>query len=764
MKAEVKMHNGVNTIFIDGVPHTSPAVYIRTRTRDENGNVTIDFDSNYFKKLSESGFKLFFLECNTQWLQPEGIKVFDREARLLLEAIPDAYIIARFGMHPTNEWIEANPDECVMYSDGESPSVHLFTESYETDMPRMYSLCSQKWREDAGKALVATWKEVMKLPYFDRIVCCFPTGGSTSEWGYLTPLVQWSKKRCLGYSKAFRREFSDYLRRKYKTDEALKKAWKDPDATIDNPKIPTYEEHYFAGKVDMDAAVPPHKMLANAPVPPTYNNGTHYGSFIDFENHMHVFDFYRCWHEGTARSQVYFAKLIKEISPDRLVGTCYGAQGCTDIVQNGRSAGTRLIMESGVIDLIENPSVYENRIPGGSVGQRVAEDSFSLNGMVYMCQDDSRTLAENEFFRPKYQVFDMVDSINVLKREYGRCICNDMKQWWFDQLVGGKRYKYAEMYDLFKKQTEITSDFYAHDRRKKNEIAYIFSEESLHSVSHHSGRDLFELLRNYDMSYVGASGDQYYHNDMANPNMPSYKMYVFLNCFVLTDHEREVIKAKLKKDNAVAVWMYASGLINPEKDVRMSVDNIRELTGMDMAEENNAHDALFRWDGVEHKISDRFDRRELFGTFGRLRKVCNGNGTATAAHYYETYLYPLFYVTDEKAEHLAYFATSKYPAVSVKECDGYTSVFYGSKNINRRVLRSIAEFAGVHIYCDSEDVIYVGSRYITFHAASGGKKTIRFPKKCDVYEVYEDKFYGQGVTEIEFNAYFGETKMFKITE
>jgi hypothetical protein len=38
MKAEVKTHNGVNTIFIDGVPHTSPAVYIRTRTRDENGN------------------------------------------------------------------------------------------------------------------------------------------------------------------------------------------------------------------------------------------------------------------------------------------------------------------------------------------------------------------------------------------------------------------------------------------------------------------------------------------------------------------------------------------------------------------------------------------------------------------------------------------------------------------------------------------------------------------------------------------------------
>ena len=79
-------------------------------------------------------------------------------------------------------------------------------------------------------------------------------------------------------------------------------------------------------------------------------------------------------------------------------------------------------------------------------------------------------------------------------------------------------------------------------------------------------------------------------------------------------------------------------------------------------------------------------------------------------------------------------------------------------------MRGIAKFAGVHVYCDSEDVLYVGRRYITFHAASSGKKTLRFPKKCDVYEVYEDKYYGQGVTEIEFDAYFGETKMFKITE
>ena len=101
-----------------------------------------------------------------------------------------------------------------------------------------------------------------------------------------------------------------------------------------------------------------------------------------------------------------------------------------------------------------------------------------------------------------------------------------------------------------------------------------------------------------------------------------------------------------------------------------------------------------------------------------------------------------------------------YTAVSVKECDGYTSVFYGSKTINAGVIREIARFVGVHVFCDSEDVTYVGANYITFHASSSGKKTLRFSEPVTVYEVYENKTYAENVTEMEFEAYFGETKMF----
>jgi hypothetical protein len=44
------------------------------------------------------------------------------------------------------------------------------------------------------------------------------------------------------------------------------------------------------------------------------------------------------------------------------------------------------------------------------------------------------------------------------------------------------------------------------------------------------------------------------------------------------------------------------------------------------------------------------------------------------------------------------------------------------------------------------------------------KDDLHMERHLAVFEVYEEKCYGEGVTEIEFEAYLGETKMFKITE
>lgn len=759
--AEIKNHNGRPAIFIDGVPYPPMMATVRT-LKDQN---EIIFDKEHFIQLGNAGIKIFFLICDTVWLKPNAIELFDKEARALLDAIPDAYIIPRIGLHPNNEWIQNNPDECIRYSDGSSPSVYLFTESYENQLPAHYSLCSQKWREDAGQALKETWEILMKLPYAERIVGCFLAGGGTSEWYYLLSTLNDIDQTVLDYSPAFQREFSKYLTEQYGTDENLQKEWKNENVTLSKPSIPEYEKHFYLHEVDRACAMPTWKprLHTNSPLPTPAKNGTNFGAFVDLDKNPDVYDFYRAWNIGTANSILHFAKIIKSLTPDKLVGAFYGSQGCTQFARAGSAGGTMNILDSDCVDFLAAPGVYENMLAGGCVGQREVQDSFALRNKIYIVEEDRRTHKENRFWKARAQIYDTTDSINVLKRDFGRTLCEDVQAWWFDQLIGGERYKFPEAYDLFAKQQKIAKDAYTLNRKKNSEIALIFDEESMQAVSFQTIRDGVELFRNYEMARIGAPVDQYYHNDLSHPDMPDYKLYVFINVFLLTKQEREEIQTKLAKNHAVAVWLYAPGLIDPSAEKKISAEHIQALTGFETQIINDKFDAVFRWNGENHAISQRLDKRALYGNFDRKRRMMLLSSN-DPIQYWDVYLYPLIYSIDKDASNLGYFLTSGYPAVSVKETNGFTSIFYGSKFINSDIVREIARFAGCHIYNDEDEVLYANQNYVTFHASSTGKKTLRFPKPVSPYEVYEEKFYAHGVTELTFDTYLGETKMFRLIE
>lgn len=756
--AEIRKHNGRSCIFIDGKPY--PPMMATIRTIDGN---EAKVDREYYRQLGAAGIKIYFLICDTIWLKKNALELFREEAEILLEVVPDAYIIPRIGLHPTNEWIEAHPEEVLTYDDGSRPGVHLFSESYETDIPAHYSLCSQKWREAAGKVLEETWLQLMALPYADHIAGCFFAAGGTSEWYYMLPMVTGTAAdgRYGDFSEAFRRNFSEYLREVYETDEKLQRFWNCPEATIERPILPDRAAHYFAGEVDYDAAQPG-RMYTNAPVPLPPGNGTNRGSFPDMDTNRSVYDFYRALHIGTAKSVVYFAELIKRLTPDKLVGAFYGSHGCTNFIRSGTNGGVSVILKSGKVDFLAAPGVYENRAPGGFVGQREFSDSLDLHNMVYIVEEDARTHFENRFFGDRYFMYDMTDSVNVMKRDFGRSLCEGVQAWWFDQLIGGRRYKNETLYRLIAKQQEIAQQAYRLDRRKCSEIAFIYDEESTQAVSNQTTTELVELPRNYEKDRIGAPVDLYYHNDLENPDMPSYKLYVFWNTLVLTAAERRAIRERLAKEHAVALFVYASGVVDPEQENSFSEDYITDLTGIRMKRLDERYDSKFRINGEKHEATKGLDPRVLYGWFDRRRTQSLHAQMLNPESHYDSYLYPLFYSDDPEATVLASFLTSGVPALTLKETDGFTSIFCGAKYLKADLLRRIAAFAGCHIYCDSEDVVYADRNYVVFHSSETGRKTLRFPKKVSPYEVYEEKYYGHDTNEITFETYLGETKMFRL--
>ena len=579
--AEVKKVNGSPALVIDGRAY--PPIAMTTRFHKPE----------YIKRLGESGLKVFFLMTNTDWLrpgrdytdeqgiqrhEPGGMEAFVRNAETLLAEVPDAYIIVRIGLHPPVDWMEANRDELITYQDGSHEPAILSSEVHKDEIPGMYSFASGKWQEAAGKALKEFCDKVDSLSFADRVIGYFLAAGGTSEWYPVNVLCDRGKNKYGDFSPSFVKFYGEFLKKRYGTEEKLKKAWKKEDASFEKPIIPNVQEQYFIfmeeGIMDAMKYYESAERIIGKNIDMDAEKAANLGVFLNMKDYRYVADFYDAFHEATAEAIIYFAKLLKERYAGKIVGAFYGSYGCTDFFNSSTATSTLPILDSGYVDFLAAPGVYNNREPGGSVAQREMQDSFRLRGQMFVAEEDSRTHLEDSFYRDAMGLYDVRDSIVTLKRDFARVLCEDIYAWWFDQHAEGGRYQHEEIYKLFRRQEEIAQFAYGLDRNKENEIALIYDQESCHTVSMYTNTLMLDYYRTSDLPRIGAPVDYYFHNDCAREDMPDYKLYVMMNVFRLTDEEREVILQKARKNHAVVLWLYAPGFINPDADLVMDNENI----------------------------------------------------------------------------------------------------------------------------------------------------------------------------------------------
>jgi len=559
------------------------------------------------------------------------------------------------------------------------------------------------------------------------------------------------------------------LRRKYGTDEALRKAWNRNDVSFDNPPVPPLEErrHIDADKKILDALL--NHECASRMVGKTLDGNpvtdTNLGVFLNPDNAQDCADYFNAWHRGIADAIIRLAKAVrKHYGKTKLVGAFYGSYGCTAYYSLGTAGAVVPILECGAVDFLAAPGNYDNREPGGDVSQREMQDSFRLHNMMFIVEEDARTYLVEDFYRDSMEQYTVKDSLRTLKREFGRNICQDMQAWWFD-MAGGNGpgwYDDAEILSLFRRQQEIAKYAYSIPRNKKCEIACIFDQESLHYVSELTNTQMLDHYRTSDFNHIGAGMDYYFHNDLLHPDMPDYKMYLIVNAFALTKEERKAMKTKFAKNGAVAVFLYAPGFIMPDADgKRMSVENIEDLIGMRVNLFSETHSPRYELliDGHENILS-LADPDANYGVPDRMvhSNVWLGNsGTAP-------FMNPGFYIDDDSAEILGRYRIDGKPALAVKKQPaGWISVYSAPKYLRCDLIASFAKYAGCHIYSADDDCIYAGAGFVTLHAAYTGKHTLRFPTTCSPYEVYEKRFYGENITELEVFLHRGETRMFSLT-
>lgn len=755
MNAKIEYYNGEPAIIING--KAFPPMTVTTKSGDVE----------YLKKLGESGLRIFYIDSAMRWNRPgndvelDGVTYTLRQIEQLKKSVPDAYVFLRLNVNPSVEWINSHPEEQLLYSDGSHQRV-ICTTAGKQPVDGMVSFASELWREEGAKAVEEFLAEISQNPLFDSVIGFFLCAGGTSEWYYPGFNLD-SKGLYADFSKPFRKSYSNFLRKKYGTEQELRRVWNRQDATFEKPLIPDMEDRYFIYEADKQTVkgLKEWEVAARKIQDDSFYCATNVGCFLDVNNYMHTADFFEALHQATADTIIHFAATFKKINPNLLVGAFYGGFGCTNYCYSSNCTGVLSIMDCGYVDFLATPGVYNNREPGGVVAQREVQDSFRLRKQIFISEDDSRTHRSlPSVQKESMHLYTADDSINTLKRDFARDICEDIQGWWFD--MGGNTgkdwYNDDKILSLFKRQQEIASFAYELNRKKNNEIALIYDTESIHLVSQYTNQLVLDYFRTSDIHRIGAPVDYYFHNDMSNPNMPDYKLYVMLNVYTLTEEERESIFRKAARNHATVLWLYAPGFVDPNQKRIMDVANIEKTVGMRLKMNNNT---MFPWFNIDPKVHCIVKKAEANRRYGCIDRNVHNNIWISRTALLPDFANPAFVIEEEKDVNvLGRYCVDSKPALAMKEYKGFLSVYCCTQVLRSDVIASIAEHAGCHIYTDSEDVLYANDNFVAIHASFSGKRRIYFKKACSPYELYEKRYYGKDVKYIDVEMNLGETKMF----
>lgn len=673
--AELKMHNGTPTIFINGEPNaglTYMTYAPKSRHYEQFGNIGVDLAS--FQ--TSANYNLYWFDPPV-WISRDSFYYgrLDELMNMVVDANPNVYIFPRVYLFSPPWWDEENPDELMKYNDGsvEKPIGHIRPGTRKVTLP---SWSSQKWREDTGLCVRKFIEHVRSQPYGKRVIGYMMAGGGTEEWYY------WSRR--LDYSKPHLEGFKKWLKKKYGTVSELRRRWNKDNVSFDSVWIPTWEE-----RTTLDLF-----------------------KFRDPSKSMHVIDFYDYTADITAEAIMYFLRVVKETTNNQnLAGAFYG------YLTGSRSleyAAFHKFLSCPDLDFISAPTSYAWREVGtGFSGWRTVYESIRVHGKLWMDENDYRTHLLP--WTARYgRAANYQDSEAAQLRQMANLVTHGAAAWWFD--MGSGWYDSPFFLTLIKKLNRIGERSIHFDRSSAAEIAAVVDEKSQCAVEEEGSEMHRKVIfdQNLELGKIGAPFDWLLIDDLelARP----YKVYVFLNAYKPREKQKAMIKRLWDRGAKAIVFGYGAGYIGESS---IGAEHASSFTGIKIAEKSISGPLRVKMSGLGSKLLPGVETGSIYGidnTFG-----------------------PLIYANDSSAEVLGVLQGHGVSGLVSKEIDGVQVYYSAAPMLGSSVLRGIAARAGAHIYYDSGEVVFANNKFFALHTATAGTKHIRLPRVTDVYDVYNDK-------------------------
>ena len=687
--------HGVPTLFINGKPHASVFSARGPSFLNQHG-----------AQFAKAGLHLYHVYLTPHWPTPDTacFTRMDAIAENLLSSDPEAMFIVRLQLRDGKPawYLRKSPDDAVTYENG-SRANHV-------------SLASQHWKEFVGEYLRGLVKYVADSPYADHCIGYIASEGEEGQWMHYWGGGDPAAPGTLtDYSPVMLDYFRQWLKREYKTDTALQKAWNDSNVILDTATIPTRQER-------SDGAM----------------------QFRELPKNRKAMDFGWALSDVISEGIVFYAKIIKETSGGKaLTGALYGHLmdlGGDFLGEQVGYARQRLAIETPYIDYYLGPISYSPRFrdigsPGGY--DMPSPGTLELHNKIWLNEDDLRTHLQfpAEY---AYSVRTPAQLNQQMAREVIKAICTRAGFYYFSLGNEGMRwFDDPETIEDIKVLTQIGDKATTADRRSTSEIAIFFDDEGQCRLHQLKGGSPFNVNGNAIMQReaifrIGAPSDEFVQFDIANPDLKSYRLYVFLNPYFLKEEQIAAIERLSKQPGACILFASTPGVAG---DQGLDASVAKRLTGMDFLIEAEAR-------------PNQFATTRAFGKLPAGTAFGSGKTQFRAIRPVSGY-----------DEILATFKGGAEPAV-VRKGNVFLSVM---PDLPVDILREIARNAQVFLYSEDDIAVYACRQYLGFHSAKAKKPcTFRAPNGQAMRQIWPVIPNPPAISVFQWENQTPETRMFEV--
>jgi hypothetical protein len=739
--SEVRMLNGMPALYVNG-KLTSQVLSAPYRGTEAD-----------ISDALRAGIRTFNIYVRFDWTGPEQYDFARLDARLdtFLKLDSNVRWIGRVLLTPGNWWCKQYPDEITMRDDGSPAGVFDYSPP-NTCHP---SLSSEIYRDLSHKAAIALLNH-LEQKYGDHFIGYQAGNGFGGEWLMFNSFWETrpgapppAKFGVEDYSPPAKVDFRRWLRKKYGTVAGLRRAWADRQVTFESAAPPNETERY----------------------------STTHGIFFDPAVSQRVTDYFSFFNDTVAGVLLENCRWIKELTGRRkIVGAFYGYLWCNfpnlSVVHTGH-LGIARVLRSPDVDFLAGPYTYDNKQIGGPNNSQSLPEACALHGKLFFSEVDTETHLQQRQWRwgnslnnPK----NRDETRGLLVRDYAYALTKGFGMWWTD--LHGGTFHDDGIIQLWSDLRQIDERYLEADKRSIADIAVVLDEESFKYFG--DGEPLFNALltaqKQWELGFIGAPWDPQLLTDMANPKLRDYRLYIFLITFRVTPKQRAAIHARLKRSGATALWVYAPGYIGQ----KLSVRNMRELTGIHLAENDSAGELHVDITSYEHPYTEGLAKGFSYGTDVNVANIIR---------WYDHQVYlkdprdpglkrdlpgfrinPRFTGDDRAAAVLGKLAGIDKPGLVVKKQAGWTSVYSGAPIVPAALIRNIARAAGCHIYSDANDVVYASRSVLGVYAPAGGTRTIRLPRKARVVDLLENRVVSDGAEQFPLTMAANSTALLALVD